>query len=703
MNGLRVLGNDEEPQGFIGRDDQLRALDRAMSQDHAGILIHGPGGVGKTTLVRCFAHRLLNNDGISADRLFWFSLEWDIRTAEYVINHLGIELLGLEFVLDSMEKRIERLAEALHQQRCLIVWDHFEVVRGIESAEEPARFRSEDQQYLIELLKKLQGGKTKLLITSRSEEAWLGTHHCFRINLTGLEGEDRWEYCRTILSKLGLPADRTDQQLAELLDLTDGHPLAMRIMLPELENHSAGELCRALETNLTSIEEKASACEEKLLATLQYAVQLVPESARPLLAPLALHERFIDVDDLEAMAAQSDKAVTRAEVDALLQTLIHAGLLESCGESICKMHPILSHYLRRWNFGHSDESWQRAFVDVMADRAFSFVFIKVFRGQIPFYFNDLNYQTALALADRLCMDSHFCRLLGWLSTNTQNKRDFDEQVRGYQKTADTKPPVDDPEAKAARSQKLGMIACQQRDFDAAAASFRHAIETAHGMDNAQVEAAASHALGSVAQAQGDFDTAETLYHKALSIYEKQDNEYEATKIYGNIAFIAGKQGHFDAADRWIQKARAVCERRGAESGVAASLHGLGLLAQSQRDFDAAVRWYDESLAINEAIGNEHAAAQIYHNLGMVATERRDFDAAGKWFRKAFEIIVKQGDAYNAAYIYHWLGNRAHCKRDFDLAERWCRRALEIAEQQDNQSAMQGQSLDRLVPVRTWSM
>jgi hypothetical protein len=85
MNDFSVLGNDEEPQGFIGRDDQLRALDRAMPQDHAGILIHGPEGVGKTALARYFVRRLVvDADGISTDRLFWFSLEWDIRTAEYV-------------------------------------------------------------------------------------------------------------------------------------------------------------------------------------------------------------------------------------------------------------------------------------------------------------------------------------------------------------------------------------------------------------------------------------------------------------------------------------------------------------------------------------------------------------------------------------------------------------------------------------------
>ena len=136
-----------------------------------------------------------------------------------------------------------------------------------------------------------------------------------------------------------------------------------------------------------------------------------------------------------------------------------------------------------------------AFVDVMANRASNFVFVKTFGRQIPFYFNDLNYQTALELADRLSMDPQFSGLLRWLSTNTQNKRDFDEQVRPYRHTADAKPLADTPEAKAARSYKIGMIAWQQRDFDAAGASFRHALGIAEGRDKKEVEAAASRRLG----------------------------------------------------------------------------------------------------------------------------------------------------------------------------------------------------------------
>lgn len=692
MNDFRVLGNDGELySSFIGRDDPLRELDQAMSHGPAGVLIHGLEGVGKTTLARCFARRLLDADRISTDRLFCFSLLWDIRTAEYVINHLGIELLGLEFVLDSMEERIERLAESLRQQRCLIIWDDFEVVYGIQSEEERAKFRSQDQQHLLDLLKKLHGGNTKVLITSRSDESWLGTHDCFRINLGGFEGEERWQYCKKMLSNLGLSTDHKDPQLARLLDQTDGNPMAMRIMLPELKDRSAEELCKALETNLQSLGDVAMASEGKLLATLQYAEQSVPESSRPLLVPLALYERFVDGNDLEAMAAQSGTAqsetATRTRVDALLQALTHAGLLESCGATIYQIHPMLTRYLRRSEVESSDKSWQRAFVEVMASRTNSFPPVKGSEQRIPCYFNDLNYQAALELADHLCMDSQFSRLLYCLITNTQNKRDFDEKVRGYRQTADAKPPAGDPEAEAARFYKLGLITLQQRDFDAAAASFSHALEIAEGMDNENVVATIWHVLGWVAQEQGNLDTAETLCQKALCQYEKLDKERNAMNIYGSLGLIAMKQRHFDVAEQWIQKARAVFEKRSDEFNAAGSYHRLGFLAQTQQDFDAAVEWYEKSLAMNEAIGNEHGKARTYYHLGMVTTERSDFDAAGEWFRKSLEIIMKQGDQYTAPNLYERLGVRAYLKRDFDFAERWSQKALEIAQQQNNQPIM----------------
>ena len=46
------------------------------------------------------------------------------------------------------------------------------------------------------------------------------------VPLGGLQGEERWEYCETILQDLSLKVNRNDPDLKELVDLLDGHPLA---------------------------------------------------------------------------------------------------------------------------------------------------------------------------------------------------------------------------------------------------------------------------------------------------------------------------------------------------------------------------------------------------------------------------------------------------------------------------------------------
>ena len=57
---------------FVGRDAAIHALERALRGSAAGVLVHGLGGVGKTTLAKHFLHWLRDTGGL-AHPPFWFS------------------------------------------------------------------------------------------------------------------------------------------------------------------------------------------------------------------------------------------------------------------------------------------------------------------------------------------------------------------------------------------------------------------------------------------------------------------------------------------------------------------------------------------------------------------------------------------------------------------------------------------------------
>ena len=228
----------ENPYGFIGRDGAVLALERAMRRPPAGLLIQGLGCVGKTTLTRGFLQWLQATDGLGKGG-FWFTFQ-DIHSAEFVFNRMGEAFFGPQFVTAEMGQKIDKLADHFKKSRFLIVWDNFEVVRGIPGTPVAATLSGEDQALLKTFLAKLRDGQTKVIITSRSDEEWLETTNRYEIPLGGLQGEERWDYCEVILRDLGLTIDRKDADLVKLMDFLGGHPLAMRVILPRLAKQEGG-------------------------------------------------------------------------------------------------------------------------------------------------------------------------------------------------------------------------------------------------------------------------------------------------------------------------------------------------------------------------------------------------------------------------------------------------------------------------------
>jgi len=559
--------SENDPYGFIGRDGALVELERAMHRSPAGILIQGACGIGKTTLARGFVRWLEDTKRLGQGAL-WLDFR-AIHSAEHVLNRMGEVLLGPNFGPAPAEAKLDATVNALREHRFVIVWDNFESASGTAGTSITSNFADEDRALLARFLERMRDGATKILITSRSGEDWLGPQLSWKLPLGGFDGKERWEYCETILRDLGMTVNREDRDYAELMKQLDGHPLAIRVMLPQLEKCSAAEIVRALRGNLQELKLAAGAeaadkeASAQLLVALRFIEHALPEWLQPLLQPLSLHEAYVGLDYIETMAKLVPGDWSRAQIDQLMGALATAGLVGDLGQESYELHPALTAYLRSYSDGHAAESagwddWNRAFVHVMAVFADSLTSLPSHQQRGPFRLHGANFSAALAECERLAMVEEEKALTQSLAVWAQNSKNFVEAERLF----------------------------------------------LHLAQHEQMAAGAYHELGMLSLEQRDLTAAEQWYRKSLAIWEEQGNEHDASITYHQLGMVALERHDFVAAEQWYRKSLAISEKHGDENGAAITYHRLGWVEKQQSDLAAAEQWYRKSLAIREKRGNE---------------------------------------------------------------------------------------------------
>lgn len=194
------------------------------------------------------------------------------------------------------------------------------------------------------------------------------------------------------------------------------------------------------------------------------------------------------------------------------------------------------------------------------------------------------------------------------------------------------------------------------------------------------EQAAYHQLGMIAEARGDYEQALDWIRKSLAIAEELGDRASAAISYHMLGQTAQKQRDYDQAIKWYGKSIPIFEEFGHQANVAMSYHSLGLIAEDRREYEEAVDWYRKSLTINEELGNLAGAAINYGQLGMVASIRDDYDQALGWYRKSLAVAEELGDRSAIAICYHQLGIIARKLGDYNQAIDWCKQSLSIFEE-----------------------
>ncbi|MGI5246613.1 tetratricopeptide repeat protein [Dactylosporangium sp. CA-139066] len=196
-----------------------------------------------------------------------------------------------------------------------------------------------------------------------------------------------------------------------------------------------------------------------------------------------------------------------------------------------------------------------------------------------------------------------------------------------------------------------------------------------------------HRLGTLARRRGDYAEAERRYQQALTMLEQLGNQAGIATSYHSLGMLAQRRGDYAEAERRYQQSLTIKEQLGNQVGLASSYGQLGTLAQRRGDYTEAERRYQQALASFEQLGHQAGIAASHHQLSMLAQDRGDYTEAERRYQQSLAMLEQLGDQAGIAASHHQLGILAQDRGDYAEAERRYQQSLASFEQLGDQAAL----------------
>ncbi|HEU4421263.1 MAG TPA: CHAT domain-containing protein, partial [Pilimelia sp.] len=561
--------------GFVGRDGLFYTVEVAARLQKV-VVLHGPGGTGKTELAKAFGRWWRDTGGVERPEwVIWHSFEPGVASfgVDGVVAGIGLRVFGTDFARLEAAERRQVVADLLAQRRLLLIWDNFESVHAMPdpTGATPPLADAERAELRAFLARVAAGAASAVLITSRTPETWLGDVR--RVEVGGLTPDEAIEYAEELLAPYPHTAARRGQRVfAELMEWLDGHPLSMRLVLPHLDTADPRTLLAGLRGTapLPGGNDDGADRSTSLPASVAYSFNHLDPAAQRALVAMSLFHGVVDADVLGMFSQVPGvpdrfRAHTAAQWAGMLDRAAGVGLLSPLGSGMYRLHPALPAYLAsRWRAEEPDA-----------------------------------YHSQRAAGDRALLEA--CAAFGlWLH---QQISAGDAQLA------------------------FTLIAAQRPTLGAL---------LGNALDNGLWEQAQviAQPLEVYWEVRGLHEEARGWGDRARLALETPDGAPPPLDTPGGALwlFLVGRQARreirahrLDLAERTYQQIHQTLERQPESpqqrGRLAVLYHQLGRVAQERGRLDQAEDWYHKSLAINEELGNRSDMASSYYQLGRVAQDR----------------------------------------------------------------------------------
>ena len=668
---------------FVGRDLDILRIEKGLYR-HNVLLLQGMGGTGKTTLLN-FLREWWQKTHF-ADHIFYFGYDERAWTLAQILFEIGSR------VYDRFEMGRFQAMNGLAQMQKLVTWlrsangvlilDNLESVTG-EPLAIPNTLNITEQEKLRDFLSRLVGGKSRVLLGSRSDEGWLD--QVIRGNVYGLRGLDpeaRTDLAKEILARHARSRAEDlfkDADFGRLLKVLAGYPLAMEVVLPNLSRQSPGEVLTALQAADVDLDTGSEDRTRSILKCVEYSHSNLSQEAQRLLLCLAPFSGFIFRDYLPNYAEQLRKLEPFQDYDfslfdGAIQEALHWGLLEPMDEEqrLLTIQPVFPYFLKT-KLNELDtatrEALQAGFKNHYQGLARSYNQLMESKEpqerQLGIFFCRLEYENlynALFFAlDRFesVLNLFRCLIIYFdLANDIQGNLKFSQAICARLETYPAESKSQDIEL-----QILGLIDniaksyLLLKDYQQARETYRKTFSILTEFENLPQElkqnltAGTYHQLGIVAQELREYAEARNSYQQALAIKVEFGDRYEQAGTYGQLGSVALALREYEEARKNYQQALAINVEFDDRYSQASTYHNLGAVAEGLREYEEARNNYQQALAIFVEFGDRYEQAGTYHCLGMVAQELREYEEARNNYQQALAIKVEFGDRYSQASTY----------------------------------------------------